>query len=140
MSVDLYVDGSWNPRTPDYAGWAFAIFKGDDIIDYNSDTVESRSRQVDGELFATLAGLHALRDKISRLHTINLYYDYEGIEAWATGRWKAKSDVAKEYVHEIGLIPYMNKVVFHKVKSHTGQSDGNDLVDQMAKNALANIG
>ena len=138
MSLDIFTDGSWRHSIPEYSGWAYIVIAEGSIIDQNSGVIECLSRQIDGELFATLAALYAIEHIINKYKVINLYYDYIGNEAWANGKWKANSVVSKEYIHEISLIPYMDKVRWIKVKSHSG-CEGNDIVDALAKKALDSL-
>lgn len=135
--VRVYVDGSWKPSTPLISGWGYVIFdSNDEILIKNNGVIQCLSRQVDGELFATISSLEYIRENLSP-DRIELFYDYTGIEAWATGKWKAKSIIAKDYLERLEeLNSILNKVYFHKVKSHSGGSIGNDLADELAKTAL----
>lgn len=136
----LYVDGSWKKHKPDIAGWAFVVLDDrHEIIKEKSGVVCCLSRQVDGELYATLKGLEIVSKIIkgssgSNNIKIYLYYDYAGIEAWANKSWKAKSDVAIEYVNRLEKYKeILQKITFVKIKSHAGQSKWNDHVDLLAK-------
>ena len=51
----------------------------------------------------------------------SLYYDYMGIEMWATKRWKRNNTLTQQY-----------SVYFHKVAAHTGDTY-NELADVLAK-------
>src|SRR5690606_17105641 len=69
---------------------------------------------------------------------IEIFYDYNGIEMWATGAWQANNPATKQYQQ------YMNEIdvtiQWHKVKSHTGNY-WNDVADELAKKAaLSNQG
>lgn len=66
---------------------------------------------------------------------IVIYYDYEGIEKWATGQWKAKKTITKEYVAFIQEKSSVIEIEFVKVPAHTG-IEFNEEVDLIAKNAL----
>lgn len=138
MSIQIYVDGSWKKSKPELAGWAYIIVENDVIFYSGSGNIPCLSRQVDGELFATIMALKAINDNYYlKNKKIELFYDYVGIEAWITGKWKAKSQVAKDYIDEIKLYKEILKnVTFRKVKSHSGTSEGNDIVDKMSKDAL----
>ena len=64
-----------------------------------SDKDLNGSRQINGELESTI---HALRYVLEHLNEIDdkkitIFYDYEGIEKWATGEWTARKDVAIDY-------------------------------------------
>ncbi|WP_307840015.1 RNase H family protein [Bacillus cereus] len=61
-----------------------------------------------------------------------LYYNYTGIENFATKAWRAKNPRTKEY--QDFMQKYMGniKIQFIKVKAHSGNED-NHLADCLAK-------
>ena len=86
------------------------------------------TRQVAGELFAVG---HALRwCQAQGYPLVDVYYDYYGIEKWATGEWKAKQPLTQRYVAFIRGLSI--RVHWHKVASHTGDR-WNDYADELAK-------
>lgn len=66
---------------------------------------------------------------------ISIYYDYEGIEKWATGQWTAKKAITKDYVRFIQDNRLSLQIECIKVPAHTGVKF-NEEVDAIAKNAL----
>ena len=66
--------------------------------------------------------------------SIDIYYDYEGIEKWALGLWKTNKEGTKAYKAFYDSIKKDLKVHFHKVKGHSGDM-GNERADQLAKSA-----
>jgi ribonuclease HI len=61
---------------------------------------------------------------------VDIFYDYAGVENWATKRWQAKNEFTQAYaafVRESGI-----RVYWHKVKSHSGDY-WNDRADELAK-------
>ena len=66
---------------------------------------------------------------------ITIYYDYEGIEKWATGQWKANKEIPREYVQFIQEKRKVLQIEFIKVPAHTGVKY-NEEADSIAKNAL----
>lgn len=140
--IDVYVDGSWKTSRPEYSGWAYVILKPDlpragQIIYEDSGLVLAKSRQIDGELVSTLKALIKVKS-MRKISKVNLYYDYMGIEKWATGEWKASSEIARIYVETLNgeLKEVIKKVNFVKLKSHTGEHFWNDYIDLKAKEAL----
>lgn len=131
----LYVDGSWKKHKPEIAGWAFVLLDNDHkIVKEDSGVVLCLSRQVDGELYATLKGLEYIFKSYKNISKVYLYYDYAGIEAWANKSWKAKSEVAIEYINRLEEYKdILQKTTFVKIKSHAGLSKWNDHVDTLAK-------
>ena len=63
---------------------------------------------------------------------IDVYYDYQGIEKWAIGDWRANSAVAIAYVKFIQEVKDQIAIRFFHVPAHTGV-DYNERVDDLAK-------
>ena len=140
MDLRLYVDGSWMTKAPERSGWAFVILDSkDQILVQKSGSIKCLSRQIDGELHATIRGLMEINTNplFTKIREIQVLYDYIGIEKWATNSWKAKSSVAINYVNKIkSLEPIMAKIKWVKIKSHAGEDIWNDYVDHLAKKSL----
>jgi len=93
----------------------------------NAD-VAAGTRNVAGELAAVGHVLNwCQREGIPE---IDLYYDYEGIEKWAKGRWKTNQPLTKRYAAFVKKSPV--RIQFHKVKAHTGNR-WNEEADRLAK-------
>ena len=142
--MKIYVDGSYNPKTKVWGGAAILMSDENDVIKeiLVSDKDLNGSRQINGELESTI---HALRYVLEHLHEIDdkkitIFYDYEGIEKWATGEWTARKDVAIDYKKRVQrhlmLLRYEHKIeiIFTKVKAHSGE-EFNEKVDRLAKSA-----
>jgi ribonuclease H-related protein len=57
---------------------------------------EARSqRNVAGEILAVRHGLSWCREH--GIERVSVYYDYEGLEAWVTGRWQARNPFTAAY-------------------------------------------
>lgn len=126
-----YVDGSFGSKSP-FAGWGWILLNEGEKIAYQNGRTpkEALSRNIDGELYAAI---DAMRYAIAKnLGTITLCHDYEGIEAWATGRWQAKSEIAKAYVNVYQNLKQDLRVRFKKVSAHSGEY-WNEQVDALAK-------
>lgn len=61
-----------------------------------------------------------------------MFYDYEGIEKWATGEWEANSAIARAYVYQLQFKQDDIEIVFKKVKAHSGNTY-NETADKLAK-------
>ena len=70
-----------------------------------------------------------------KIPEITIFYDYEGIESWVTGEWKANLNYTKDYVEFARKASAKVKLHFIKVKAHTGV-ELNELVDSLAKEAI----
>lgn len=87
-------------------------------------------RNVAGELQAVLSVIEYAQQKGIKKAVI--CYDYEGIEKWYTGEWKAKKAFTKSYRNRLHLADM--QIEFQKVKAHSG-IDLNERVDKLAKSA-----
>ncbi len=86
------------------------------------------ARQVAGELFAV--GKILQWCGANNVSEIDIFYDYAGIEAWATGKWKTLQPLTQNYanfVRSCGI-----SVRWHKVAAHSGNK-WNDYADALAK-------
>lgn len=134
MKMDFYVDGSYNKNTG-YYGWAYVAVKGDSIVHQNSgsSTKANSIWSIAGELSATMNAIKYAYD--TKVFSITIYYDYEGIGEWAEGRWRTKNMYTKQYVEFIDK--YKNKgmnIKFCKIQGHSGNKY-NDIVDKLAGKA-----
>lgn len=130
-----YVDGSYSEKKQLYS-YGVVIFKNDKK--YSFCGAEGKlsllsMRNVAGEIRgAELAMQYALENKAKKLY---LYFDYDGIEKWATNAWEAKKEGTKEYKKIYARISKELEVIFVKVKAHSGD-EFNDEADEMAKRAI----
>lgn len=66
---------------------------------------------------------------------ITIYYDYKGIEMWATKKWKAKNEFTQNYIEFMQeKMKYIN-IEFVKVPAHSGIIY-NEEADALAKKSL----
>ncbi len=125
----IYVDGSYiDGKT----GYGAVILKGGKVIEELSGLVSPEeaggSRQVAGELKATVESVKWCRRK--GLKNVAIHYDYEGIEKWVSGQWKARQPLTKGYAKFIRGSTLC--IQWHNVKSHTGNV-WNERADALAK-------
>lgn len=66
---------------------------------------------------------------------IYIYYDYEGIEKWADGLWKANKIGTQKYQQYIKEAREHIEIDFIKVLAHSGDFY-NEMADQLAKKAV----
>lgn len=130
-----YVDGSFNKDTCEYSfGALIFLSDGKHVFSkkFEPDNYSS-NRNVAGEVRgASFVINYAIKHNIKEL---DLYYDYQGIESWYTGEWKANIELTQKYREFAINNKDVIKVNFHKVKSHTGVKY-NEEVDLLAKKAL----
>ena len=64
-----------------------------------------------------------------------LLYDYEVVEKWVTGVWRAKTPLTRKYAVHMQEAGKKIQISFCKVAAHTG-NHYNEEADQLAKSAL----
>ncbi|MDO4803254.1 MAG: ribonuclease H family protein [Lachnospiraceae bacterium] len=134
--LTAYVDGSYDPHTGRYAfGCIMITPSGEEIRESGSnDNEETKQlRNVAGEM---LGAMYAVKwAEVNGFQSIDLYYDYEGIERWAAHEWKANTELTKKYADFMDDSARAITIRFHKVAAHTGVKY-NEEADQLAKRAL----
>lgn len=123
----LYTDGSYS-EVGNIVSGGFILLDNDEKFlmgqrIFSRRTEYLKSRNVSGELLAVMVGLETVASLLDECELI-LYYDYAGIENFATGRWlNIKSGIAKLYMESLKSIRHRYpglKLQFRKVKAHTG--------------------
>lgn len=134
--VEAYVDGSYEHCLRAY-GSGVVILKNNEVEKTFSVKGDHKDlvgmRNVAGEIEASkIAMEYCLDNDISNLV---LYFDYEGIEKWCTGAWKANKEGTIEYKKYYDKIKSNLNVKFVKVRAHSGDKY-NEEADKLAKKAL----
>ncbi len=131
-----YVDGSYEHSLLKYAfGCIFITYDGKVYLQNGSgkDPETAKQRNVSGEMLGAMyAAGFALKNGYSELE---IRFDYEGIEKWVTGEWKAKNELTQKYRDFMRGMMQKLAISFTKVAAHTGVVF-NELADQMAKKGL----
>lgn len=133
--VYAYIDGSFD-RVSGVYGSGVVIVDGDKKHEYKhagNREDYAQLHNVAGELEAAKFVMWYAVDK--KIKEVTLFYDYQGIEAWAVGDWKANLTYTQDYVKFYNKVKERVKVNFVKVKAHTGV-ELNELVDKLAKDAI----
>ena len=133
--VYAYIDGSFD-RINGIYGSGVVIIDGDEKYEYKhagNREDYAQLHNVAGELEAAKFVMWYAVDK--KIKEITLFYDYQGIEAWAVGDWKANLPYTQDYVKFYNKVKTVVKVNFVKVKAHTG-IELNEIVDKLAKEAI----
>ena len=132
---EVYVDGSFiNGAT----GYGAVILANGRVVEELSGPVDASevngTRQVAGELAAVKAALNwCLAHSVKE---VSIYYDYFGIEKWATGQWKTNQPLTREYARFVTQCPV--RIHWHKVSSHSGNR-WNDRADALAKQGAGSV-
>lgn len=133
--VYAYIDGSFDRQRGIY-GSGVVIVDGDKKEEYkyaNNNEEYAELHNVAGEIEAAKFVMWYAADK--KLPEVTIFYDYQGIESWATGEWKTNLDYTRSYKEYAEKVFKRVKVNFVKVKAHTGV-ELNERVDKLAKEAI----
>ena len=134
-----FVDGSYDVELEN-SGFGAILISSGGSREFNYKSFNKRS----GEEFIALrnvaAELEGVKEAVkwaiaSNKKKITIYYDYQGIEKWANGEWKAKKRLTKEYVEFIKDKKRLLSIKFVKVPAHSGIKL-NEEVDALAKSSL----
>ncbi len=133
LVLEAYVDGSFNQEKGIY-GSAVIMVNDDKVLTMKTTcgSTMNKMRNVAGEICAAALAVRMAEELIP--DSLVIKYDYEGIEKWATGAWKAKNEYTSQYA------AFMNRersfpITFEHVKAHTGNMY-NELADDMALRAV----
>ena len=100
LTLLAYVDGSYNIKTKEY-GYGCVLIEGQQVIQQllgkGNIPEYSSMRNVSGEILGCMNAIAYAIDH--HYESICIYYDYEGIEKWATGYYNEVADgLAKKAV------------------------------------------
>lgn len=130
-----YVDGSFKKDTGEYS-FGCVFFHNDRIDKFNQKFPKSEystHRNVSGEVSGSVFAIKKAMEL--NMKEITIFYDYQGIESWATGDWKTNNNLTRDYKKFIDGIKSQIDINFVKVKGHSNDKY-NDMADELAKQAL----
>lgn len=130
----IWVDGSCFPQSDGSLriGWGLLVKQNNEEVyrakgnDIPPEAVAHRN--VSGEIFGILKALEWCQEQ--EIAEVAMYYDYQGLESWATGAWRTKLPFTQLYAETVKA----SGITIHwsKVKAHSGVPE-NEIVDQLAK-------
>lgn len=130
-----FIDGSFDKKLG-MVGSGGVMLVGEEELEFSLSTNDPKYVEywnVSGEL---LAALHVVKYAIDHGYaSCSLYYDYMGIEMWATGRWKTNNPLTASYAKVMKEWASQIRIDFHKVKAHSG-IHYNDRADALARKAI----
>ena len=125
---EAFVDGSY---ISGITGYGAVIYLGDEIkAELSGSIADTQFRQFGGELKSVIEALKWCNE--NNVKKIRINYDYEGIEKFANGSWKAKNSLSMEYTNFLQTV--QTEIEWRHIKSHTGNTK-NDRADFLAKKA-----
>ena len=133
--VRAYVDGSYNIQTCEFSFGA-VMFLGGETKTFSQkfdDKELAEMRNVAGEIKGAEFVMRYCAE--NGIGDVEIYYDYEGIAAWAEGRWKTNKEGTGAYKKSYDELSRKVNVTFCKVIGHSGDKY-NDMADRLAKDAL----
>lgn len=130
-----YVDGCYNKNTNEFSYGVVIFYDGGEehISEKFNDPILAKMQNVAGEIEGSKRAMKFCLDQ--NIKSVDIFYDYNGIECWCTGEWKTNKPATEEYKRYYDSIKDLLKVTFIKVKSHSGDTY-NELADSLAKAAL----
>ena len=134
--VIAYVDGSFEKSIGRYAfGCVLLTPDGQEIRESGSgsDPAGVAIRNVAGEMLGAMNAVKWAQE--NGYPAVELRYDYEGVEKWVTGVWRAKTPLTSKYAVHMQEAGKKIQISFCKVAAHTG-NHYNEEADQLAKSAL----
>ncbi len=140
--VIAFVDGSHSLDADGKEKYSFGVFlitneSEDSLYKAFVDKAYMESRNIAGEIEGVKqAILWAIENKKQK---IKIFYDYAGIEKWATKEWSAKVKISQEYSKFFDEKSKLINVEFEHVKAHSGIVY-NEKADELAKKALLSQG
>lgn len=134
--VIAYVDGSFEKSIGRYAfGCVILTPDGQEIrrSGSGSDPAGVAIRNVAGEMLGAMNAVKWARE--NDYSAVEIRYDYEGVEKWVTGVWRAKTPLTSKYAAHMQEAGNKIRISFCKIAAHTG-NHYNEEADQLAKSAL----
>lgn len=134
--LTAYVDGSFDEAIGKYSFGCVILTPQGEIIRRSGSGSQPESlaiRNVAGEM---LGAMYAARwAVVNGYGSLRLCYDYQGIEKWAVGEWKAKNPLTQKYAEFMAQQRRLIAIHFQKIKAHSGDLY-NEEADTLAKEAL----
>ena len=133
--VIAYVDGSFEKSIGRYAfGCVLLTPDGQEIRESGSgsDPAGVAIRNVAGEMLGAMNAVKWAQE--NGYPAVEIRYDYEGVEKWVTGVWRAKTPLTSKYAVHMQEAGKKIQISFCKVAAHTG-NHYNEEADQLAKSA-----
>lgn len=133
-----YIDGSFDKHLGVVGSGGVIFYQGqkEEFSFGTKDPQYTEFWNVAGEL---LAAMHVINYALKKgAKACALYYDYMGIEMWATQAWKQNNALTQAYAKFAKEAMKSLTIHFHKVAAHTGDTY-NERADILAKGGLGKV-
>ena len=133
-----YIDGSFDKRIGSVGSGGVIFYQGQEET-FSLGTKDPQYTEfwnVSGELLAAMHVMQVAKDKGAK--ACALFYDYMGIEMWATHKWKRNNALTQAYAAFAQDMMKSMTIHFNKVAAHTGDRY-NEMADQLAKAGLHKV-
>ena len=138
--IRAYVDGSYDAESGRFSCGVVIVETdaegGSETTELNAafdDAEAAKQRNIAGEIMGSKLAVDWC--KTNGIKKVAIYHDYEGIGAWADGKWKANNDLTRGYRDYVAEARKEMDIEFVKVKAHAGNKY-NEIADKLAKKAL----
>jgi len=130
-----YIAGSFNNQTNEYGYGVVLFYDGGEerYAEKFSDAENSSMRNVSGEIEGAKRAMKFCYD--NGIKSIDIFYNYEGIEKWCTQAWQAKKPGTKEYRAYYKMVSHSVDIRFVKVTADLN-NEYNDSANSLAKGAV----
>ena len=130
-----FVDGSFDADSGRYSYGMVLIYNGEVKTEngVGSNEEAASMRNVAGELRGAMKAMVYASE--NGFGSVSIYHDYEGIAAWAEGRWKTNLEATRAYKEFADKMKKKINIKFVKVPAHSGVTY-NEIADELAKAAL----
>lgn len=129
-----YVDGSSSQKTKDLGVGVVYEVAGDstkhEVCFYGDDSLIIEYANAASEVYSAVFAIEKAR--VLGLDELHIFHDHQGLASWAKGLWNCNNILTKAYKHYYdNVVEDGMRVVFHKVKGHTGNTF-NEIADKLA--------
>ncbi len=132
-----FVDGSFNTKTSEFGAGVILYDPSEDTfmtMEESGSGDAASMRNVAGEILASTITMNYCLSRGNKIKSVDIYYDYSGIEMWSTGSWKTNNQHTREYKAACDNARKSLILNYHHVDGHSGVF-GNEYVDMLAKRA-----
>lgn len=131
--MKAYVDGSYNSKLKIY-GSGIVVIINEIVVKMTGFCGNQKKylslENTSGEIFATIYAIsYAISQNIKTLH---IYYDCDSVVKWTNEDAKLNHSLALKYRDFVRKNSEIIELVFHKVKSHSGDKY-NEIADNLAR-------